>query len=187
MSCKKGCAVLQDGGPPVRRVRDGQRAKRSRHRAWRRVRLPDPMLGWHAGLNGRNALGGLGDFFTGLFMGRVNQMPMFRDCLGEASTRYGKLLTRLTAQRKPPEMAIIRASCARRGPAATAGVCHLEAKTCGRPGPSLRLSLPGRHLVNSVASATLPASEFRECEASPPFRADCPEIRADDVQEAIRR
>ena len=30
----------------------------------------------------------------------VNQMPMFRDCLGEASTRYGKLLTRLTVRPK---------------------------------------------------------------------------------------
>src|SRR5580700_1675748 len=61
--------------------------------------------------------------------------------LGEASTGYGKLLTRLTAQRKPSETAIIRASCARRDAAVTAGVCHLGAKRWGRPGPSLRLSL----------------------------------------------
>src|SRR5580693_3026827 len=71
--------------------------------------------------------------------------------LGEAGTGYGKPLTRLTAQRKPPEMAIIRASCGWRDPAATAGVCHLGAKMCGRPGSSLRLSLPGRHLVKLLA------------------------------------
>jgi len=39
---------------------------------------------------------------------------------GDPNTRYGKLLTRLTAQRKPPEMAIIRASCGWRDPAVTA-------------------------------------------------------------------
>jgi len=69
-------------------------------------------------------------------------------------TGYGKLLTRLTVSEKTREMAIIRASCDWRDTAATAGVCHLGAKTWGRTGPSLRLPLPGRHLVNSVAGAT---------------------------------
>jgi len=49
------------------------------------------------------------------------------------------------------------------------GVCHLGAKTWVRLGPSLRSSLPGRHLVNSVAGAlavslgsdTSPASTWR--------------------------
>jgi len=71
----------------------------------------------------------------------------------EPSRGYGKPLTRLTGPKKAREMAIIRASCGWRDRAATAGVCHLGAKTWGRPGPSLRLSLPGRHLVNSVAGA----------------------------------
>jgi hypothetical protein len=71
----------------------------------------------------------------------------------DPNTRYGKLLTRLTVPKKTREMAIIPASWDWRDPAATAGVCHLGAKTWGRPGPSLRLSLPGRHLVNSVAGA----------------------------------
>src|ERR1022692_1422104 len=35
-----------------------------------------------------------------VFMGRVNQMPIFRDVPGEASNRYGKLLTRLTGHTK---------------------------------------------------------------------------------------
>ena len=69
--------------------------------------------------------------------------------LGDPNTRYGKLLTRLTVPKKTREMAIIWASCDWRDPAATASVCHLGAKTWGRTGPSLRLSLPGRHLVNS--------------------------------------
>jgi len=80
---------------------------------------------------------------------------------GDPNTRYGKLLTRLTLQRKAREMAIIRASCGWRDPAAAGGVCHLGAKTWGRPGPSLRLSLPGRHLVNSVAGALAPPSPLR--------------------------
>src|ERR1017187_4771152 len=35
-----------------------------------------------------------------VFMGRVNQMPIFRDVPEEASNRYGKLLTRLTGHTK---------------------------------------------------------------------------------------
>jgi hypothetical protein len=73
--------------------------------------------------------------------------------LGDPNTRYGKLLTRLTGLKKTREMAIIRALLAAcscwlvalrantwewRDPAATAWVCHLGAKTWGRPGPSLR-------------------------------------------------
>src|SRR5580698_7354509 len=46
-------------------------------------------------------------------------------------------LPRLYAQRKPSEMAIIRASRDWRDPAATAWVCPLGAKTWGQPGPSL--------------------------------------------------
>src|ERR1017187_10623695 len=43
-----------------------------------------------------------------VFMGRVNQMPIFRDLPEEASNRYGKLLTRLTGSRKARKLAIIR-------------------------------------------------------------------------------
>src|ERR1022692_703251 len=43
-----------------------------------------------------------------VFMGRVNQMPIFRDVPEEASNRYGKLLTRLTGSRKARKLAIIQ-------------------------------------------------------------------------------
>src|ERR1017187_7600593 len=51
-----------------------------------------------------------------VFMGRVNQMPIFRDVPEEASNRYGKLLTRLTGSRKARKLAIIQAFCASRDP-----------------------------------------------------------------------
>jgi hypothetical protein len=67
---------------------------------------------------------------------------MLKDAPDEASIRYGKLLTRLTGQRKAREMAIIRASCAWRDPATTARVLPFRGKKGGPPAPALRLSLP---------------------------------------------
>jgi hypothetical protein len=56
-----------------------------------------------------------------------------KDILGEASTGYGTLLSRLTVPEKPREVATIRAFCDWRDPAATGAVCHLGPKTWGRP------------------------------------------------------
>src|ERR1019366_1491537 len=84
-----------------------------------------------------------------VFMGRVNQMPIFRDVPEEASNRYGKLLTRLTGSRKARELAIIQAFCASRDSGNDGQRRGAEAKTCSRAAPALRLSLPHRHLVNS--------------------------------------
>jgi hypothetical protein len=130
-------------------IRDeGQRRLDSRYlNANRARRGPNTLIGPPRGIWPR------GDAFQRLFP--RCEVP------DEAGTGYGKLLTRLTAQRKPSETAIIRASCARRDAAVTAGVCYLGAKTRGQPGPSLRLSLPGRHLVNSVAGANRPLCSSR--------------------------
>jgi hypothetical protein len=88
-----------------------------------------------------------------VFMGRVNQMPIFRDVPEEASNRYGKLLTRLTGSRKARKLAIIQAFCASRDSGNDGQRRGAEAKTCSRAAPALRLSLPHRHLVNSVDGA----------------------------------
>src|ERR1039457_5301682 len=88
-----------------------------------------------------------------VFMGRVNQMPIFRDVPEEASIRYGKLLTRLTGSRKARKLAIIQAFCASRDSGNDGQRRGAEAKTCSRAAPALRLSLPHRHLVNSVDGA----------------------------------
>src|ERR1039458_6948263 len=88
-----------------------------------------------------------------IFMGRVNQMPIFRDVPEEASIRYGKLLTRLTGSRKARKLAIIQAFCASRDSGNDGQRRGAEAKTCSRAAPALRLSLPHRHLVNSVDGA----------------------------------
>src|ERR1017187_9101407 len=85
----------------------------------------------------------------GLVGKAVNQMPIFRDVLGEASIRYGKLLTRLTGSRKARKLAIIQAFCASRDSGNDGQRRGAEAKTCSRAAPALRLSLPHRHLVNS--------------------------------------
>jgi len=50
-------------------------------------------------------------------------------------------------------MAIIRVFCAWRDRAATAEDAASGAKTWSRAAPALRLSLPHRHLVNSVDGA----------------------------------
>src|ERR1039458_2316750 len=83
-----------------------------------------------------------------IFMGRVNQMPIFRDVPEEASIRYGKLLTRLTGSRKARKLAIIQAFCASRASGNDGQRRGAEAKTFSRAAPALRLSLPHRHLVN---------------------------------------
>src|ERR1022692_4985256 len=49
-------------------------------------------------------------------MGRVNQMPIFRDVLEEANNHYGKLLTGLTGPTKTAKNGQNRASDARRDP-----------------------------------------------------------------------
>ena len=76
-----------------------------------------------------------------VFMGRVNQMPIFRDVPEEASNRYGKLLTRLTGSRKARKLAIIQAFCASRDSGNDGQRRGAEAKTCSRAAPALRLSL----------------------------------------------
>src|ERR1039458_6730258 len=85
-----------------------------------------------------------------VLMGRVKQRAMFRDVLGEASIRYGKLLTRLTGPRKVRKMATIQAFCAWRDPGSNhRGGCvwgeNVEPGGSGSPFVS-----PHRHLANSV-------------------------------------
>src|ERR1035437_1334029 len=77
-----------------------------------------------------------------VFMGRVNQMPIFRDVPGEASDRYGKLLTRLTGHTKTAKKwAEYGLSAPRETQSATAEDVALGAETWSRPAQFLRLSL----------------------------------------------
>src|ERR1017187_9896084 len=75
---------------------------------------------------------------------------MPKDAPGEPNKRYGKLLTRLTGPSKPREMATIQAFCAWRDPSNGGRAVAFGAQTWSRAAPALRLSLPHRHLVNSV-------------------------------------
>src|ERR1039457_3182406 len=64
-----------------------------------------------------------------------------------------KALTRLTGPRKVRKMATIQAFCAWRDPGSNPEEAASGAKTGSRAAPALRLSLPHRHLVNSVAGS----------------------------------
>src|ERR1022692_3715796 len=80
-----------------------------------------------------------------VFMGRVNQMPIFRDVPGEASNRYGKLLTRLTGHTKTAKNGQNTGFLRLARLSATAEDVALGAETWSRPAQFLRLSLPRRH------------------------------------------
>jgi hypothetical protein len=73
-------------------------------------------------------------------------------CCLKASIRYGKLLTRLTGPRKARKMATMEAFCDWRDPSNGGRAVALGAQTWSRAALALRLSLPHRHLVNSVDS-----------------------------------
>ena len=92
---------------------------------------------------------------------------MPKDAPGEPNKRYGKLLTRLTGPSKPREMATIQAFCAWRDPSNGGRAVAFGAQTWSRAAPALRLSLPHRHLVNSVdgvpASRRHPAAHRHPC------------------------
>jgi hypothetical protein len=78
----------------------------------------------------------------------VNQWVMRQDIPGEASIRYGKLLTRLTGPRKSGKMGRKLAFCAWRDPSNGGRAVAFGAEIWGRSAPALRLSLRNRHLVN---------------------------------------
>src|SRR5580700_9124842 len=74
----------------------------------------------------------------------------------DPNTRYGKPLTRLTGPKKAREMAHNTGFLGMARPGSAGLGSPFGCENVGRPGPSLRLSLPGRHLVNSVAGALAP-------------------------------
>src|ERR1035438_9078671 len=94
---------------------------------------------------------------------------MPKDAPGEPNKRYGKLLTRLTGPSKPREMATIQAFCAWRDPSNGGRAVAFGAQTWSRAAPALRLSLPHRHLVNSVDG--VPASRRHPAAHRHPTRA----------------